>query len=60
MLELSLTGFGVRGRRVTSPYTLSYAKQIQLCVWRGFRRLVGNPEITLTALIGEICSGRAE
>ncbi|ORY61070.1 putative ABC transporter [Leucosporidium creatinivorum] len=41
-----------RGQRVSSPYTLSYAKQIELCVWRGFRRLAGNPEVTLTALIG--------
>lgn len=42
-----------RGQRISSPYTLSYMKQVKLCVWRGFRRLIGNPEITLTALIGE-------
>ena len=42
-----------KGQRVKSPYTLSFGKQIELCVWRGFRRLIGNPEITLTQLFGE-------
>lgn len=35
-----------------SPYTLSYVQQVELCLWRGFRRLVGDPEVTLTQLIG--------
>lgn len=37
-----------RRQRVKSPYTLSYMQQIKLCMWRGFRLLIGNPEITLT------------
>ncbi|KAK4052513.1 Multidrug resistance protein [Microbotryomycetes sp. JL201] len=41
-----------KGQRIKSPYTLSYGKQIELCVWRGFRRLVANPELTLTQLFG--------
>lgn len=41
-----------KGQRIGSPYTLSYRKQIELCVWRGFRRLFGNPEMTLTQIIG--------
>ncbi|KAM0790552.1 hypothetical protein ACM66B_004421 [Microbotryomycetes sp. NB124-2] len=41
-----------KGQRIKSPYTLSYGKQIELCVWRGFRRLVANPELTITQLVG--------
>ncbi|KAF2258149.1 putative multidrug resistance ABC transporter [Lojkania enalia] len=37
-------------QRVKSPYTLSYAQQIKLCLWRGFQRLRGDPSITLTQL----------
>ncbi|KAL2431395.1 ABC multidrug transporter C [Exophiala dermatitidis] len=39
-------------QRVTSPYTLSYAEQINLCLWRGFRRLVADPSLTFTQLFG--------
>lgn len=41
-----------RRQRVLSPYTLSYGQQIRLCLWRGFKRLVANPSLTLTALFG--------
>ncbi|KAJ7621201.1 ATP binding cassette transporter [Roridomyces roridus] len=41
-------------QRPTSPYTLSYIEQVNLCLWRGFQRLRGNPEITITALLGNI------
>ncbi|GAB7352050.1 hypothetical protein MBLNU459_g2559t1 [Dothideomycetes sp. NU459] len=41
-----------RGQRIGSPYTLSYFQQVQLCLWRGFRRLVGDPSLTITQLIG--------
>jgi ATP-binding cassette subfamily G (WHITE) protein 2 (PDR) len=41
-----------KGQRVSSPYTLTYMQQIQLCLWRGWKRLIGNPEITLTQLFG--------
>jgi ATP-binding cassette subfamily G (WHITE) protein 2 (PDR) len=40
-----------RGQREKSPYTLSYYQQVQLCLWRGFRRLKADPSITLTQLI---------
>ncbi|QDS75112.1 ZEB2-regulated ABC transporter 1 [Venturia effusa] len=39
-------------QRVDSPFTLSYGGQIRLCLWRGFRRLVGDPSITFTQLFG--------
>ncbi|KAF2166767.1 hypothetical protein M409DRAFT_66350 [Zasmidium cellare ATCC 36951] len=39
-------------QRLKSPYTLSYTQQVNLCLWRGFRRLVGAPELTLTQLFG--------
>lgn len=42
-----------KGQRTSSPYTLTYGQQVKLCVWRGFRRLIANPEITITQLLGE-------
>ena len=39
-------------QRVSSPYTLSYVQQVQLCLWRGFQRLRGDPSITITQLFG--------
>lgn len=39
-------------QRVGSPYTLSYAQQVQLCLWRGFQRLKGDPSLTFTQLFG--------
>jgi ABC-type multidrug transport system ATPase subunit/ABC-type multidrug transport system permease subunit len=41
-----------RSQRLKSPFTLSYVQQIQLCLWRGWRRLMGDPSLTLGALIG--------
>ncbi|PNY28748.1 ABC transporter CDR4 [Tolypocladium capitatum] len=41
-----------KGQRRRSPYTLSYAQQVRLCLWRGWRRLIGDPSISLGALIG--------
>ncbi|KJZ75242.1 hypothetical protein HIM_05436 [Hirsutella minnesotensis 3608] len=41
-----------KGQRTKSPYTLSYAQQIQLCLWRGWKRLTGDPSLTVGALIG--------
>jgi ABC-type multidrug transport system ATPase subunit len=37
-------------QRVSSPYTLSYGQQVQLCLWRGFRRLRADPSLTFTQL----------
>ncbi|KAH8880464.1 hypothetical protein GQ53DRAFT_669719 [Thozetella sp. PMI_491] len=39
-----------RGQRKKSPYILTYPQQIQLCLWRGWKRLTGDPSVTLFAL----------
>ncbi|KAK8098039.1 ABC transporter CDR4-like protein 3 [Apiospora kogelbergensis] len=44
-------------QRAKSPYTLSYVQQVNLCLWRGFRRLVGDPSITIGSLIGNTVMG---
>lgn len=41
-----------KSQRPKSPFTLSYMQQIQLCLWRGWRRLIGDPSLSLGALIG--------
>lgn len=41
-----------KNQRLKSPFTLSYVQQIQLCLWRGWKRLVNDPSLTLGALIG--------
>lgn len=37
-------------QRTRSPYTLSYMQQIQICLWRGFKLLREDPNITLVQL----------
>lgn len=44
-----------KGQRQKSPYTLSYMQQINLCLWRGWKRLFGDPSITIGSLIGNFC-----
>ncbi|KAF2754023.1 putative multidrug resistance ABC transporter [Pseudovirgaria hyperparasitica] len=44
-------------QRVKSPYTLSYAQQVNLCLWRGFQRLKGDPSLTFTQLFGNFIMG---
>lgn len=39
-------------QHLSSPYTLSYFQQVQLCLWRGLRRLEADPSLTLTQLFG--------
>ncbi|KAI7088188.1 pleiotropic drug resistance protein, ABC superfamily [Hortaea werneckii] len=39
-------------QRIKSPYTLSYGQQVRLCLWRGFRRLAGDPTLTFSQLFG--------
>lgn len=41
-----------KSQRLKSPYTLSYNEQVKLCLWRGFRRLMGDPSLTFTQLFG--------
>lgn len=40
-----------KGQRVKSPFTLSYAQQVALCVWRGWRRLIGSPGLTIFSIL---------
>lgn len=42
-----------KAQRPNSPYTLSYLQQVNLCLWRGFRRLIGDPSLTVGSLIGK-------
>ncbi|GAB7349560.1 hypothetical protein MBLNU459_g0255t1 [Dothideomycetes sp. NU459] len=39
-----------KAQRVSSPYTLSYKQQVELCLWRSYQRLKGDPSITLSSL----------
>ncbi|EER24923.1 multidrug resistance ABC transporter, putative [Coccidioides posadasii C735 delta SOWgp] len=41
-----------KAQRVSSPYILSYVQQVKLCLWRGFKRLKGDPSITISSLVG--------
>ncbi|TQS32730.1 hypothetical protein Golomagni_06947, partial [Golovinomyces magnicellulatus] len=41
-----------KGQRKKSPFTLSYSQQIALCMWRGWKRLTGDPSLSVGALIG--------
>jgi ABC-type multidrug transport system permease subunit len=41
-----------KSQRLKSPFTLSYMQQVQLCLWRGWKRLVNDPSLTLSALFG--------
>jgi ABC-type multidrug transport system ATPase subunit len=41
-----------KSQRKKSPFTLSYSQQIKLCLWRGWKRLQGDPSLTVGALIG--------
>ncbi|KAL2204343.1 hypothetical protein CC79DRAFT_1389252 [Sarocladium strictum] len=40
-----------KSQRLSSAYMLSYWQQVKLCLWRGWRRLLGDPSITLFSLI---------
>jgi ATP-binding cassette subfamily G (WHITE) protein 2 (PDR) len=41
-----------KGLRKKSPYTLNFLEQIQICLWRGLKRLKGDPAFTYTQLFG--------
>lgn len=45
-----------KGQRLKSPFTLSYMQQVQLCLWRGWKRLKGSPGVTIFALIANTCT----
>lgn len=40
-----------RGQRLKSPFTLSYGQQVMLCLWRGWKRLMGDPSLTIFMLL---------
>lgn len=46
-----------RSNRAKSPFTLDYWQQVQLCLWRGFRRLTGDPSLTLSQAFGNVVMG---
>ena len=40
-----------KNQRVKSAYMLSYWQQVKLCLWRGWKRLMGDPSLTIFALV---------
>lgn len=43
-----------KGQRAKSAFILSYMQQIQLCLWRGWRRLKGDPSITVFSVFSNM------
>lgn len=43
-----------KANRAKSPFTLDYWQQVELCIWRGFRRLIGDPSLTVGQLVGNL------
>lgn len=39
-----------------SPFIMSYAQQIRLCLWRGFERIRADPELQITQIVGQALS----
>ncbi|KAK5084523.1 Multidrug resistance protein [Lithohypha guttulata] len=48
----SRKGQQAKRQRLKSPFTLSYGQQIQLCLWRGLKRLQADPSLTFVQLFG--------
>ncbi|KAI5864399.1 ABC-2 type transporter-domain-containing protein [Durotheca rogersii] len=44
-------------QRRKSPYTLSFPRQVNLCLWRGWKRLVADPGYTIAQLIFNLVIG---
>ncbi|KAM0276296.1 hypothetical protein ACHAQH_006885 [Verticillium albo-atrum] len=40
-----------KSQRHSSPYTISYQQQVQLTLWRGWRRLLADPYFTIAQLM---------
>ncbi|KAL2689041.1 hypothetical protein Neosp_003092 [[Neocosmospora] mangrovei] len=40
-----------KSQRAKSPYTISYAHQVRLTLWRGWRRLLADPGFTIASLL---------
>lgn len=41
-----------RGQRAKSPFTLSFIQQISLCLFRAYKRLIGDPSLTIGVSTG--------
>lgn len=41
-----------KSQRAKSPFILSYGQQVQLCCWRGWKRLISDPSLTVFSLAG--------
>ncbi|KAK4178978.1 ATP-binding cassette transporter [Triangularia setosa] len=46
-----------KGQRAESPYILSYRQQVELCMWRGWRRFRGDPAPQLAVMGGNVVMG---
>lgn len=43
-----------KGQRIRSPYTLTYMQQVQICMWRGWRRFLADPGPTIFMMVGNV------
>lgn len=37
-----------KGQRAKSPFTLSFLQQVSLCLWRAYKRLIGDPSLSIS------------
>ncbi|RSL52107.1 hypothetical protein CEP53_008201 [Fusarium sp. AF-6] len=44
-------------QREKSPYTITYLGQIRLCLWRSWKRLVADPQYTISQLVFNLVMG---
>jgi hypothetical protein len=43
-----------KGQRLNSPYTLTYSQQVQLCMWRGWRRFRADPALPIVTMVANM------
>ncbi|KAL2890097.1 ABC transporter CDR4 [Ceratocystis lukuohia] len=55
--RLSKRAQQAKNQRNKSPYTLSYIQQVNLTLWRAWRRLIGDPSVTIGQLIANSVMG---
>lgn len=44
-------------QRINSPYTIPFPRQVQLCLWRSWKRLLADPAFTLAQLTFNLIMG---